>query len=801
MAIEYKLTFMRISIIILLLWCVFLASHGQQNELTGKVLNNNLPLSGVQITLSNSNYLATDISDESGSYALLNIPNGTYRLQFSRMGYRSHTEQITFAQSSSLTRSASLPEDPLQLDQVVVTGTRSAIPQYEAPTIVNRIGSSTLNNTQSLSVAEGLNFSPGLRVENNCQNCGFTQLRINGLEGAYSQILINSRPVFSALAGVYGLEMIPPNMIDRIEVVKGGGSALYGGNAIGGTVNIITRDPVKNRFEIGVNQAFTELEASDRTLQFSGSVVSDDLSKGMTAYGFNRERTFWDANGDGFSELTQLRNTTFGLDAFVKQAGKQKLKFHLNAINEFRRGGNQFSREPHQTDLTEQLQHTILGGGLTYEWMSDNGRHQVSAYSALQYTERDSYYGGGGRILQPEDTLTAADRLALNAYGESEDFASMSGLQYQLGLLTQLNITVGTEFQFNDVTDAMPGYERRIDQQVATLGTFLQAEWDPTENLTFLFGGRYDRVRINGNYLLNEENFENNRVLNVLVPRISARYALSESLTARASYAQGYRAPQAYDEDLHIETVGGAARFIRLSEELRNERSNSYTASLNYANQLGQTQLNLVLEGFYTALLNPFILANQRELPNGVAVIDKRNGDGATVQGFNLESNVAFTNEFVVQSGVTVQTATYNTTEVLWESEEANSTQPATTTDRLLRTPNVYGFATLNYTGINRLDISLSSVYTGTMDVAHVIDPETEFTVIEQTPSFWELNTRAAYTLPLQNNLAMEFFGGIQNMFNAFQSDLDIGAERDAGYIYGPMRPRTIFGGLKLRFN
>ena len=98
----------------------------------------------------------------------------------------------------------------------------------------------------STDLAKSLSYQSGLRVENNCQNCGFPQVRINGLEGPYSQILINSRPVVSALSGVYGLEQIPVSMIDRVEVVRGGGSALFGANAVGGTINIITKDPVNN---------------------------------------------------------------------------------------------------------------------------------------------------------------------------------------------------------------------------------------------------------------------------------------------------------------------------------------------------------------------------------------------------------------------------------------------------------------------------------------------------------------------------------------------------------------------------
>jgi outer membrane receptor for ferrienterochelin and colicins len=148
---------------------------------------------------------------------------------------------------------------------------------------------------------------------------------MNGLEGAYSQILINSRPIFSALAGVYGLEMLPASMVDRVEVVRGGGSVLYGGNAIAGTVNIITKDPIKNSFEAGINQSFTNFEAPDRTITFNGSIVSDKLDKGVTFFGYNRKRDPWDANGDGFSEIVKLQSNTFGFDAFWNTSDRGKL--------------------------------------------------------------------------------------------------------------------------------------------------------------------------------------------------------------------------------------------------------------------------------------------------------------------------------------------------------------------------------------------------------------------------------------------------------------------------------------------
>ena len=137
----------------------------------------------------------------------------------------------------------------VNLDDVVVSANKSAIKRKDAPVVVNVISAKLLEQVNAPDLAKTLSYQSGLRVENNCQNCGFPQVRINGLEGSYSQILINSRPVVSSLAGVYGLEQIPAAMVDRIEVVRGGGSALFGANAVGGTINIITKDPKSNSFE------------------------------------------------------------------------------------------------------------------------------------------------------------------------------------------------------------------------------------------------------------------------------------------------------------------------------------------------------------------------------------------------------------------------------------------------------------------------------------------------------------------------------------------------------------------------
>ena len=182
------------------------------------------------------------VTDHTGHYMLTNLPAGKHILVAQMLGYISNEQEVSIELDRSIEINFVLKESNITLEQVVVTGTRTKKKISEAPIMVNILDGKTLSFTQSNTVSEGLCFQPGLRVEVDCQTCNYTQLRMNGLGGSYSQILINNQPVFSALNGLYGLEQIPANMIDRIEVVRGGGSALYGSSAIAGTVNIITKN-------------------------------------------------------------------------------------------------------------------------------------------------------------------------------------------------------------------------------------------------------------------------------------------------------------------------------------------------------------------------------------------------------------------------------------------------------------------------------------------------------------------------------------------------------------------------------
>lgn len=176
------------------------------------------------------------ITDESGHYFLKNLPLGRQTIIFSYVGYETEELPVNITEHTTTELKAVIHEMSQQLNGVVVTANRYATKRQEAATIVNVLAPAMFESTAVTCAADVLNFQPGLRVDNTCSNCGKTELRINGLQGQYTQILMDSRPVFSSMASVYGLEQVPTAMIDRIEVIRGGGSAMYGANAIAGVV-------------------------------------------------------------------------------------------------------------------------------------------------------------------------------------------------------------------------------------------------------------------------------------------------------------------------------------------------------------------------------------------------------------------------------------------------------------------------------------------------------------------------------------------------------------------------------------
>ena len=754
----------------LVLACVSMSSYAvnplkEGNMIAGHVIvkgtEESIPFATVMILGTNRGA----VSNEEGQFEFRKLAAGKYTLRVQVMGYKTQEKTITVSAEATSVVHFQMEEVSFTTDEVVVSANRNEVSRKAAPVVVNVMSAKLFETVNSTDLAKSLNFQSGLRVDNNCQNCSFPQVRINGLEGPYSQILINSRPIISALSGVYGLEQIPVNMIERVEVVRGGGSALFGANAVGGTINIITKDPINNSFQVASTMSNMNGKSWEQYMGGNVSLVAKDNSYGIALYETYRNRNPYDADGDGFSELGKLNMNTFGMRAYYRPNYFSRINVEYHTTNEFRRGGNKFNLQPHEADITEQTKHIINSGGVSYDryW---GEKHKMSVYGSVQHTDRNSYYGA---------------QKDMNAYGKTNDLTWVVGGMYvgnmDRCLFAPATFTGGVEYQSNSLHDVMTGYHRDMQQDVRIAGGFVQNEWR-LNRWTMLVGARLDKHN-----LIDHPIFS---------PRVNFLYKPSDNLQARLTYSTGFRAPQAYDEDLHVTAVGGEGVQIRLADGLREERSNSFSGSVDWSFPMGHWQSNILLEGFYTDLHHVFVLEDIGEDQNGDKIKERRNGSGAKVYGVNLDAKVAHGREAQLQLGFTVQRSRYNRAEV-WTSEG----EEEQTTKRMPRTPDYYGYFTFTSAPLKNFDFSLSGTYTGKMIVPHMAG-YIEKSRMEHTPQFMDLNLKLNYTFVLKDHIKMQVNGGVQNIFNSFQKDLDKGEFRDAGYFYGPTQPRTYFVGIKI---
>lgn len=723
----------------------------------------NNPLPGISVYIKNSTIGAS--TNMKGEYSF-KVSSKKVVLVASGVGYQTKEVSINFNNEETKTINFMLREDVLGIDEVVISATKTYLNRKEAPVLVTVTNEKILENTKAVSLLDGLIFQPGVRTEVKCQNCGFSQVRINGLDGAYSQILINNRPIFGSLNGIYGLEQIPSNMIQQIEVTRGGGSALFGSNAIAGTINIITKNPSESGFQIGSTYNSIGGKSNDFITTFNASVVAENYNRGITFYGMRRDREAYDANSDGFSELTRLKNLNFGFKLFNNFSDRKKLSLEANFSDEKRRGGNKLELPEHEADIAEAIESNVVGGNINYDYFSKDYTQKVSLYASMQNTKADNYYGAE---KDPE------------GYGITKEKTAIAGIQYNKDFSDFLNgsmqWTSGLEYKYDQMS------EKRIRQNVLgvnqkskTTGLFTQVDWKIVPNLKLLSGLRAEFI--NSNLL--------NKTLTVVNPRASLLYNITDSFITRYSYAKGYRAPQFYSEDVHSEMIPGEVRRVRLAKNLKEETSDSFMASLEYNHSHEDHQMVIMLEAFYTKLNNPFIYEDAGE-ENGLAVREKQNGDQATVKGINVEFKYSPNSKFIFQLGGTIQSGKYKSK---YEPEEG------IITDEILRTPNVYGNFMMTYQPTKNWGANLNGVYTGKMKVPH-LEGFIKKNTLENTKALLDVGINTYYNFNIDNEYTLQINTGFKNIFNQYQKDFDKTVSRDPGYIYGPQLPRTFFIGLK----
>lgn len=707
-------------------------------------------------------------SDMIGNYSLP-LPAGNQTVIFSFIGYKRITRSFQIEPGKNIDFSAEMEVSAGELDKVVVTATRTEKNLHELPTKVTVLDNADFVYGSALSLSDALSFQNGVRIEVDCQTCNFTQVRMNGLGGGYTQILINSRPVFSPLNGLYGLEQIPVSMLDRIEVVKGGGSALFGANAVGGTINIITKDPSYTHYSFTAHGQLPGGTASDAYADVNYSYIDETGKTGFSLFGVSRNRTPYDANNDGFSELPLMQNISAGLTSFYKTGNDAKISLDFHRIYEYRRGGDNIYRAPHLALQAEERTHIIYGGGITYDTPLPFRLAQASVYVSGQSTYRDHYTGTFGA----------------DAYGITDNTLWVTGLQANFTIPSMFGtgaatITTGAEHSSEYADDRIPGYDYRYNSRINLTGIYLQSDWKPDILTTLLAGLRMDI-----------HSLEDQPVFS---PRINILRNLSPELQLRLSYASGFRAAQAFDADLHIAMAGGGISRIVLDSSLTKESSLSYTASLDYNKPGRYIDFGYTIEGFYTSLHNAFITVDGGADPASPqnSFLLKTNGGTARVKGISLESRFDYIDMIELQAGVTLQNSMHSDP-VQWSAD-------APAERKFLRTPDIYGFMFLKWEPRFDFNLSLTGIFTGPMDVPHLAGAgNLEFDRLEKSPAFFDMNLRLGYTFynsPLGD--AIELFAGVKNLLHHYQKDFDSGPLRDSNYIYGPAAPRTVFAGFRI---
>ncbi len=738
----------------------------QTGTIKGKIISydENEPLAGVNVLILNTTLGAS--TDQQGFYKIDNVPVGTVHLAVSYMGYKSERRTVNVETDKTGIADFSLHAGILETSAIVVTGTATPYLYEEAPVKTEVIPRKLIEQTKACNLAEAMSLQTGIRVENDCQNCNFTQVRILGFDGKYSQILIDGDPVVSTLAGVYALEQFPDEMIGQVEIVKGGGSALYGGGAMAGTINLRTRQPNADRSRVSYNSQSLP-GARDHRVGLVTELVSEDGRTGAFMFGSARQRDHYDHNGDGFSEMGVLKHESIGMNWYYRPLTNSEFQASFHRINEKRRGGNDFDRPEHEADIAESVTHARWGGKLRWvQQLSAGWNYQ--AYYSFALLGRDSYYGGLGGI-------TTADSIeALNYYGRTDNNTHTLGFQTTYSRGTH-NFTFGGQYYSDDLEDESvkdPRYH--IDKTYKNKGIFVQDDFSIFNGqINFVIGARIDR--------------HSEMDDPVISPRVNVKYKLIDDLNMRMAYTTGFKAPQTFDEDLHIESLGGEQRVVRNAPDLEPEKSQTMSAGLEYEGFINEYAFLIGLTGFYSQMSDAFTEVEDADGSTDLILWQRINSDGARIYGIEADLGFKPTFNSELRLGLTYKQSAYDSKQEIFDGIFS---------DDFLRTPDLYGYLRASYDVNKKLNLFSSAKYTGTMFVPNEATGE----IVETSDTFIELDAGITWTLPVIKSFEAKLAFGMKNITDAYQKDLQKGVDRDPAYLYGPQLPRRIYFGVDVSF-
>ena len=597
--------------ILLILFSVTCSS--QNNSLSGRISDRSENLSYVNIYIQNTKF-GTSSNDE-GHYQIKNIPSGTYKIVVSSLGYKTKTIEITFDKNEKIIQHFSLVSDN-SLDEIVVSGNLRPVSKSASSVPVDVYSKSFFRKNPTPSIFESLQNVNGVRPQLNCNVCNTGDIHINGLEGPYTFVLIDGMPIVSGLSTVYGLTGIPQALIQRVEVVKGPASTLYGSEAVGGIINIITKKPSNSPmlFVDSFSSSWGEVN-TDIGFKYNAS----KKIQGLLGINYFNYQNIIDNNNDNFTDLTlQNRISIFNKLNFERRNNKL-FTVAFRYVYEDRWGGEtDWNKSFRGTDLVygESIYTSRWETFGTYELpTTENIRLQFSANGHHQ----DSFYGTDS---YKADQLIAFGQLVYNKkIKKTHDL--LFGIAYRY-----------TTYDDNTFATSESDGVTNKPSIIHLPGVFIQDEMNLNNQHKLLIGARYDYNSLHGT---------------IFSPRVNYKWnSKNNKNILRFSVGNGFRVANIFTED-HAALSG--AREVVFEGELSPEIS--WNANVNYVKKISinNTLVSLDASGFYTHFNNR-ILPDYETDPNKI-IYANLNGFSVS-KGVSLNSDISFPLGLTMNIGATL---------------------------------------------------------------------------------------------------------------------------------------------------
>lgn len=512
-------------------------------------------------------------SDENGYYKINDIQIGKYKIVCSVVDYVTKVMEFELIENKEYVIDFELIEEASKLDEVTVTATMKETSIAESPIHIDIITPKLFEKNPSPSIFESLNMVNGVRTQMQCNVCNTGDIHINGMEGPYTMVMIDGMPIVSALGTVYGLMGIPNSIIQRVEIQKGPSSTLYGSEAVGGLINVITKTPDKSPL-VSVDVFGTTYQEFNTDLSVKYK-VSKKITGLFSTNIFHFDK-LWDVNSDNFTDVTiQKRIALFNKFAWQHKSGKST-QLALRYYYEDRWGGEK-------------------------KW-NTSYRGSDSIYGESIYTNRFEFIGVTPLTFIKNDfklQYSFNRHVQNSAYGntpfKAEQNIGFVQLLKNIELISH-DILIGTALRYtyyddNTVITQTDDTINPINKPINTYlpGIFLQDEWKFNENNSILTGIRYDYNNLHGS---------------ILSPRINWKSTLRDKNIFRLGIGNGYRVVNLFSED-HAAFNG--ARKVVVLDDLKPEQS--WNANINYTinKQIKSVNLSLDVNCFYTYFSNKIV--------------------------------------------------------------------------------------------------------------------------------------------------------------------------------------------------